>query len=229
MNSLKTLKMTAIAAAVAVGAAGCASTSEVLTGENANAAKGAIIGAISGAVVGNNTGSSKNRDRNRVLGAIAGATAGGVIGKKLDDQEREMRERLAAEQQRREIEVQRVAENTLKLTLNSEVSFDTDSAEVKAAFQPSLNKVAEVLASYPDFGVLVIGHTDSVGSDQYNQALSERRASSVANYLSGRGVAYGRLQAAGRGESEPRANNDTADGRAMNRRVEIFIQGADGA
>lgn len=108
--------------------------------------------------------------------------------------------------------------------MSSEVSFDFNSASLKPAFLPTLNKVADILVRYPKTRVTVIGHTDNVGSDAYNQVLSERRAQSVVNYLSDHGVARARLEAVGRGETQPRATNATAAGRQLNRRVEILIR-----
>lgn len=189
-------------------------------GGSNRAATGAIIGAVVGAVAGNQT---DDRKKGRLVGATAGAIAGGLIGKAFDDQEKEFNSALAEEKANSQIQVERVREDLLKLTLDSEVSFDLNSAEIKPAFYGSLDKLAGVLVKYNRSNVTVVGHTDSSGSDIYNQELSLRRSRSVADYLSSRGVAQFRLRTEGRGESQPRASNDTASGRQLNRRVEVFV------
>jgi outer membrane protein OmpA-like peptidoglycan-associated protein len=149
---------------------------------------------------------------------------GGGIGYLMDRQEAELREQLASERAQHQVEIERVRDDLLKLTLANEVSFDVDSAVVKPAFQGTLTKVAEVLTRYQDNRVTIVGHTDSTGSDAYNQSLSQRRAAAVLAELNRRGVPASRLQALGRGEDEPRASNATAAGREQNRRVEILLQ-----
>ena len=164
-----------------------------------------------------------HRGAGTVVGALAGAAVGGGVGYAMDRQEAQLRDQLASERAQHAVEVERVREDLLKLTLANEVSFDVNSATVKPSFRPSLAKVAEVLKSY-DTSMTVVGHTDSTGSDSYNQDLSERRAEAVRAELIRNGVSAERLQAAGQGESEPRAENATAEGRAQNRRVEILVQ-----
>jgi outer membrane protein OmpA-like peptidoglycan-associated protein len=141
----------------------------------------------------------------------------------MDRQEAQLRDQLASERAQHAVEIERVRDDLLKLTLANEVSFDVNSATVKPTFKPSLAKVAEVLKGY-DSKMTVVGHTDSSGSDSYNQQLSERRAEAVRAELIRDGVPAERLSAAGRGESEPRADNGTDTGRAQNRRVEILVQ-----
>ncbi len=181
---------------------------------------GAATGAVLGAVIGNQAGGTKTR----VGGAVAGAAAGAAIGNYMDKQQHEMEEKLAAEQQKKEIELVRVNENTIKLNLNSEVSFDTNSADLNPGFHTSLNKIASVISEYQQTSVRVIGHTDSRGSDLHNQQLSEKRAESVSSYLALKGVEFGRITVEGRGESSPRATNDSDFGRQQNRRVEIILK-----
>ncbi|MEM7379438.1 MAG: OmpA family protein, partial [Pseudomonadota bacterium] len=130
---------------------------------------------------------------------------------------------LEDERVARQVEVQRVREDLLRLTLDSEVSFDFDSADIKPAFSNSLDKVADVLLKYTESQVRIVGHTDSIGSESYNQVLSERRAAAVERYLVSAGVNPTRLSSSGAGESQPREANDTEAGRQLNRRVEIFI------
>ncbi|MGV6818430.1 MAG: OmpA family protein [Thiotrichales bacterium] len=212
MNILRT---TALASSLALLSA-CATDDP-----NQRAKIGAAVGAVTGAVIGNQTGNDRT---GRVVGAVAGAAAGAAIGKYMDDQQRELEEQLAAEQRRNEIELERIKEDTLKINLNSEVSFDFDSAQLKPGFFPTLDKLAKIIRDYENTTVRIVGHTDSVGSAEYNQRLSEKRAQAVADYLSQQGVSYSRIRTEGRGESEPRADNSTEAGRQLNRRVEVFLQ-----
>ncbi len=181
---------------------------------------GAAIGAVTGAVIGHQV----DDDNGRYVGAAVGALAGGAVGNYMDKQQQELERQLAEEQAAKEIEMQRLADNTIKLDLSSEVSFDSAKSQVKPSFYTSLDKIASVLSQYDQTVVHVVGHTDSDGSDAYNMDLSLRRADAVKNYLMGRGVSSERLQVQGRGESEPRASNSTAAGKAMNRRVEVFLK-----
>lgn len=185
---------------------------------------GGAIGAVAGGIIGNRLGSKGSRTGATIAGAAAGAAAGGGIGYLMDSQEQDFKEELAKEQAANEIEIERVRDDLLKLTLDSEVSFDFDSAAIKPAFASSLTKLSNVLAKYDRNRVTIVGHTDSTGADSYNQTLSERRAQSVMSELSGRGVPSGIMSAEGRGEREPRADNDSEAGRQLNRRVEILIQ-----
>ena len=192
------------------------------TTDRNNAKIGAIVGAVAGAIVGGQLDDDGNRDKGMILGAIAGAATGAGIGNYMDKQEQEFRDALAAEQRRSEIEIERVREDLLKLTFDNEVTFDLNRADIKPSFSNSLNKVAEVMQKYQSKGE-VVGHTDSTGSESYNQALSERRAASVASYLTRSGVSAASLRSSGRGEYEPRESNATEAGRALNRRVEVFV------
>jgi outer membrane protein OmpA-like peptidoglycan-associated protein len=188
---------------------------------NRRAKIGAVTGAIAGAVIGNNVGDGSAT--NRVIGAIVGGLAGGAVGNYMDKQARELEMALEDELRAEYVTLERLDRDTIKLSLSSEASFDIDQSVVKSAFKPALNRVADVMRKYDQTIVHAVGHTDSTGSDAHNQALSERRASSVASYLRSQGVAGDRLYASGRGESEPRASNATAEGRKLNRRVELFI------
>lgn len=200
--------------------AGCTTTNERGETVQNRTGTGAIIGAVAGAVVGKQVDGKKGA----VIGAVVGGAAGAAVGNMMDKQEQEYQAALEQEQRNHEIEVERVREDLLKLTLSSEVSFDTNSTAIRPAFGASLNKIADVMNRYPDNNIMIAGHTDSVGSDTYNQRLSEQRAESVANYLVGRGVDRYRISTQGKGKYEPRASNDTAEGRRQNRRVEIFLQ-----
>ncbi len=181
---------------------------------------GAVIGAIAGGVIGHQV----DHKSGAVVGAVLGGAAGAAIGHAMDQQEQEFNRALATEQQQREVEVERVRDDLLKLTLDSEVSFDFDKATIRPSFRRTLDKLAQVLNKYQRSYVTVVGHTDSKGSESYNQQLSEDRARAVADYLATRGVEQWRLRTEGRGESEPRASNATEAGRQLNRRVEIFVQ-----
>jgi outer membrane protein OmpA-like peptidoglycan-associated protein len=187
---------------------------------NKQAKTGAVIGAVAGAVLGHQL----DDDSGRYVGAAVGALAGGAVGHYMDNQEQAFNQALAQEQQQHTIEIERMRDDTLKLSLDSEVSFDFDRSEVKPAFRPSLDKLGDVLVKYNRTVVHVVGHTDSVGSDAYNQELSQRRAYAVSDYLTTHGVPVERLRSEGRGEREPRATNDTEAGRQLNRRVEIYLK-----
>ena len=208
----------------AVFMSGCAtqsSNSEVA--DRNNTAVGAVIGAVAGAVIGGQLDDDGNRDRGILIGAAAGAAAGAGIGAYMDRQEEEFRAALEEEQRRSEIEIERVKEDLLKLTFDSEVTFDFDSALVKSSFQGSLDKVSNVIKKYGS-DAEVVGHTDSIGSEAYNQQLSERRALAVKIYLLEHGVDIERLSSYGNGELAPRDTNETESGRQLNRRVEIFVR-----
>ena len=181
---------------------------------------GAGVGAVSGAIIGHQI----SHGSGKWVGAAVGALAGGAIGHYMDNQQRDFERELASERQAHQLEVDRMRDDTLRLTLDSEVSFDFDSAAIRPAFRPSLDKLANVVNKYNQTVVHVVGHTDSVGSADYNQRLSERRAESVGHYLVSRGVPHQRLRTEGRGKDEPRADNATEAGRQLNRRVEIYLK-----
>jgi outer membrane protein OmpA-like peptidoglycan-associated protein len=200
---------------LAVSLYGCAADDP-----NQRAKTGAAVGAVVGAVLGHQL----DDDSGRYVGAVAGAIAGGAVGHYMDKQQHEFEDALAEERDAHDVEIERMQDESLKINLSNEVSFDFDRAEIKPAFTPSLDKMADILVRYDRSIVHVIGHTDSTGSDTYNQDLSERRARSVANYLTSRGVPDDRLQPEGRGEHEPRDTNATEAGRQLNRRVELIVK-----
>jgi len=158
------------------------------------------------------------RRQHALVGVGVGALAGGAVGAYQDRQEAELRR----EMQGTGVDVVRNGDN-ITLNMPSNVTFDFDSSSLKPQFTPVLDNVAGTLAQYNQTVVEVAGHTDSVGTDQYNQALSQRRANSVAAYLGGHGVMQQRMITLGAGESRPIASNDTESGRAQNRRVEITL------
>lgn len=195
--------------------AGCA-----VDDPNRRAKIGAGAGAVAGAVLGHQV----SQKHGRFFGAAAGAIAGAKVGEYMDNQQKEMEEQLAEEQRQNALQIERLDDNSLKLSLNSEVSFDFDRADIKSAFTPSLDKLADVLSRYDRTLVSVVGHTDDRGSNEYNLGLSQRRAESVVAYLTSRGVPQGRLYAEGLGETQPRASNDSENGRQRNRRVEVYVK-----
>ena len=180
---------------------------------------GAAIGAVAGAVLGHQL----DDDSGAYIGAAVGALAGGAIGNYMDRQEAAFNQALYQEQQRSGLEIQRLS-STLKVAIPGEALFDFDSDRIKPAFYSSLDKMAQLLQEYNQSFVTIVGYTDNRGSEQYNLDLSRRRAESVAQYLTSRGVASNRLRVEGRGENVPRASNATESGRAWNRRVELLIQ-----
>jgi outer membrane protein OmpA-like peptidoglycan-associated protein len=181
---------------------------------------GAAIGAATGAILGHQI----DHDSGRYVGAVVGAIAGGGVGHYMDKQQAEFEKELKAEQEAHQLEIERLKDDTLKLTVDSEVSFDFDRYDIKSAFHPSLQKLATLINKYDRTVVHIIGHTDDTGPAAYNKRLSERRAESVASYLAVQGVSRTRLHTEGRGEYEPRDSNATEAGRQLNRRVEIFIK-----
>jgi outer membrane protein OmpA-like peptidoglycan-associated protein len=173
---------------------------------------GTILGAVLGGLIGGGTG--------RIIGAGIGGVAGGVVGYKMDQQIKELKEQTAGSG----VDVTEVDNGqAILVNLPDGVTFDVDSATLKPQFRTTLDQIAQNLSTYPDSLIDVYGHTDSTGSDAYNQGLSERRARTVADYLSMRGVSAARVRSQGYGETMPVATNDTDAGRALNRRVEIKI------
>ncbi|MFB0874708.1 MULTISPECIES: OmpA family protein [unclassified Sphingobium] len=207
------------AAGLAAMLATTACTTDPTTGERrvSKAAIGGIGGALGGYLLGDLVGGRRDRTE-KIVGAGIGAIAGAGIGAYMDAQERKLREETAGTG----VDVIRDGDNLL-LRMPSGITFAYDRADVQPQFQPTLNDVASVLAQYPKTYIDVLGHTDSDGSDAYNQTLSERRAQAVASYLVSRGVQSARLATRGYGETQPIASNATEEGKAANRRVEIKI------
>jgi outer membrane protein OmpA-like peptidoglycan-associated protein len=182
-----------------------------------NTEKGAIIGAGAGAAGGAAVGkATDNTAEGAILGAVIGGAAGALIGQRMDKKAEELDQELES------AEVERVGEG-IKVTFDSGLLFDFDSAALRANAEQDLAEFAESMQDFPETNILIVGHTDSKGSADYNQQLSERRAGSAADYLSRRGLASDRLITSGKGESEPVATNETAEGRQQNRRVEVAI------
>lgn len=186
-----------------------------------NKQKGAVIGATGGAVVGgvigNNVGKG-NTALGAIIGAVVGGAAGGYIGDRMDRQAERIEEEIPG------AEVTRVGEG-INVTFNEDagVYFDTNKSSVKGTSAETLDRLAEILKEYPKTNILVEGHTDSAGTDEYNWDLSRRRAESVTNYLVNKGIDKSRFTTKWYGESQPKASNETAEGKAQNRRVELAI------
>ena len=179
--------------------------------------RGAVIGATTGAavggVVGNQTGSTA---RGAIIGAVIGGAAGAIIGHQMDQQAEELEQNIPG------ATIQRVGEG-IAVTFSSGILYPFNSTEILPAGKQNLQELANSLEKYPNSDVLIVGHTDSVGTDAYNLDLSQRRALAASAYLQSLGVPASRLKTAGKGESEPIQPNDTDEGRARNRRVEIAI------
>lgn len=211
---MKKTVLAMVATAVLVSAC----TTDPYTGEQkvSNTAGGAVLGGLAGAALGTLAGG--NDRRNALIGAGIGALAGGAVGSVMDQNENELRAQL----QGTGVSVSRAGDQII-LNMPSDITFAVDQDAVKPSFYSVLNSVGLVLKKYKQTIVDVYGHTDSTGSEEHNFDLSQRRALAVANYLSAQGVDSRRFAVTGFGESRPVASNNTAEGRAQNRRVEIQL------
>ncbi|HET9132662.1 MAG TPA: OmpA family protein [Gemmatimonadales bacterium] len=188
-------------------------TSGCATKTQTGAVVGAAGGAAAGGVIGKVAGSTA---KGAIIGAVVGGAAGALIGAKMDRQARELEAQLPG------ATVERVGEG-IQVTFASGLLFDFDSDVTRSAARADLREFAASLLEYPDSDILILGHTDQVGTSAYNQELSERRASAVASYLRQQGVLADRMTARGLGENEPISSNSTEAGRQANRRVEVSI------
>jgi outer membrane protein OmpA-like peptidoglycan-associated protein len=193
--------------ALTVGVGSCATRAQ--TGAVIGAGGGAVVGAVIGRATGNTAVGA-------IFGAAVGGAAGAIIGGYMDKQAEEMERDLEGAR------IERVGEG-IKITFGGGLLFDVDRAELRPAAQEELVKLAKILNKYDDTNILVEGHTDATGTEDYNMELSRRRASSVGTYLAAQNVQVGRMQAVGYGEIQPTASNDTPEGRQLNRRVEVAI------
>lgn len=184
--------------------------------------KGAIIGSVTGALIGLTT-KKDDRKRNTILLAAGGAIAGGLVGKYMDDQKKDFEKALQQEQQSGSVRIEKLPQNNLLVSMTSATAFEVDSTNIKPGFYSSMDKIANIINRYGKTELLIVGHTDSTGSDAYNLKLSEQRAQAVQNYLMNRNVIPQRMSAYGKGESQPVASNATETGRRQNRRVDIII------
>jgi outer membrane protein OmpA-like peptidoglycan-associated protein len=211
------IRSTLCATALAVAASGCADMNATQRGTATGAGVGAGLGAILGASTGG--GGGGRAAKGAALGAAAGAVVGNIWSKRMEQQ------RQAMEQATRGtgVQVSQTADNRLKLEIPSDISFDTNRADIKPNFQPILDRFATTLQDNPATYVTIIGHTDSTGGDQVNQPLSLDRAAHARQYLAARGVDPNRITVEGRAAREPVASNEDPAGRARNRRVEIYV------
>ncbi len=196
-------------------------TVDPYTGEKktSNTAKGAGIGALAGAVIGAATSSKKDREKGLARGAAVGALIGGGVGNYMDRQEAKLRQRLTGSG----VQVVREGDN-IRLIMPGNITFASGRSEVKPAFYNTLDSVGLVLKEFDQTMIQVAGHTDSTGSHETNQTLSEQRAASIKGYLQSSGVPAGRVHAVGFGERYPIASNDSDYGRQQNRRVELMLE-----
>jgi outer membrane protein OmpA-like peptidoglycan-associated protein len=214
------MKVITIMLAVSILSMSACTTINPYTGEKqtSKATEGSAIGGVVGAILGAATASKGHRAESALIGAGIGAIAGGGAGYYMDVQEAKLRQKLEGTG----VSVAREGDE-IHLIMPGDITFETNSADLNSRFFDVLNSVAIVLQEYKSTLVTVAGYTDSTGSAEYNQKLSERRASTVALYLHGRGVAKERLAAIGYGEQNPVASNNTAEERAKNRRVELTL------
>jgi outer membrane protein OmpA-like peptidoglycan-associated protein len=216
-TTIKNIGVTFFAIVLAISLTNCKAV------QNANnKQKGAVIGAtggaILGAIIGNNVGKGGNGELGAVIGGVVGGGAGILIGNKMDKQAQKIEEEIPGAQ------VERVDDGiVVTFDESSGVYFDTNKFNINSASQKTLNKLVGVFKEYPDTNILVVGHTDSQGAEDYNMTLSKNRANAVTNYLSQNGISNRRLTTNWFGETQPMHDNTSAEGRAKNRRVNVAI------
>lgn len=211
----RTTQAVLLVTTLAFGLAGC----ETMSQTQQDTGKGAMIGAAAGAVLGAITGGGKDVGRGAVIGGAVGAVGGYIWSQKMQEQKAAMEKAT----QGTGVAVSQTADNRLKMDVPSDISFDVGRSTVKGDFSKVLDQFAAGLVKNPDTTVTIVGHTDSTGNDSINNPLSVDRANSTRDYLIAKGVAATRFNTEGRGSREPVADNTSAEGRAKNRRVEIFI------
>ena len=217
------MKRYVVVVAVSMAFAGCTDVQRPSGRPLENMETGILVGAGIGAALGA-VAYHQNRSRGALIGAVGGGLAGAAVGSYMDSQKRDLEKNLGQEIQSGEARVEKMPNDVVRITMTSQTAFDTDSVNIKPGFHSTLDKLADVVVRYGKTTLTIVGHTDNVGSNQYNQRLSERRAVSVAQYFESRRVSPLRLATLGKGEGEPVASNNTESGRQANRRVEIFVE-----
>lgn len=213
-GALRGPRTPALLLASALAVAGCSNMSERETATAKGAGAGAVAGAVLGGVTGNNVG------RGAIIGGAVGAVAGNLWSKRMQDKQAALDQATAGSG----VAVERTNDNQLLVSVPTDVSFDIGSSVIRPQVRPVLDGIGRSID--PGMRVTVVGHTDSTGGDAVNDRLSRERAQAVGDYLSSRGVDSAHMRVVGRGAREPVASNDTASGRAANRRVEIFLSDA---
>ncbi|WP_212744438.1 OmpA family protein [Thalassotalea litorea] len=215
----KTMKASALSIALASSVlSGCVTTVDPYTGEEtvSNTTVGTTVGAVAGSLLGVAIGDNKE---SAAIGGVVGSAIGAGIGYNMDQQEAVLRQKL----KNSGVKVVRQQDGSIKLIMPSNITFGNDETMVNPAFVNTLDAIAEVLKQNDNTRIRVIGHTDSIGKAEYNQGLSVQRAAAVATEMRVLGVAANRIASMGMGESQPLADNSYANGRALNRRVELYI------
>lgn len=210
---IKSNVLTAGVIAATLGLGGCANMT--------NTQKGVLLGASGGAVLGAVV--AKDKKKGALIGAVGGGLAGGAVGVYMDKQKQDLEKQLAQEREAGAITIEKRDNNVLLVRMTAQTAFAVNSAEIKDGFKSTMDKIAKVVVQYGKTELQVVGHTDNTGSNEANQILSEKRASSVQSYLLEKGVIDDRLSALGKGEQEPIASNGDEAGRASNRRVELIV------
>lgn len=212
-NKMKLFAVSALASSMII--TGCASTSGIQVNDQAKKAGiGALAGALGGAAISKATGGEKT-GRDAAIGAVLGAGVGAYMGR----QAKQIEQQMAGTG----VQVTQDAQGNINLVMPGNITFANDDATISSSFYNNLNQLAQTMIQYDQTTIVVAGHTDSNGTDAYNQALSQRRAAAVKSYLVSRGVPANRIQTIGYGEASPIATNATDAGRAQNRRVELTI------
>jgi outer membrane protein OmpA-like peptidoglycan-associated protein len=220
---MKKAAISIVSLAVAVAVSGCTSTGSA-DGKRSmtNTEKGALIGVLSGAAIG--AASTKKRGKGALIGAVGGGLAGTAVGSYMDRQKQDLEKNLQSERDSGAVKIEKLPGDVVKITMTSQTAFDSGSASLKPGFGPTMDRLAKVVVQYEKTELTVIGHTDSDGSTQSNQDLSQRRAQAVTDYLKAKNVNPERLDAIGKGELEPLEDNRTEAGKRANRRVEILVE-----
>lgn len=213
-------KRIAVGVTIALLLSGCATDGSGLRETGRGAAIGTAGGAAAGALIGSLSGDA---GKGALIGAVGGALLGTAVGSYMEQQRQDFEKVLAAEIASGVIRVQKLPDHQLVVGMTGATAFEVDSDEIKPGFYSTLDKIAAIVNKYGKTQLVVSGHTDNTGSASYNQRLSERRASSVEQYLESNRVLPERIQSSGYGMSQPIASNETENGRRLNRRVDILI------